>query len=81
MLSIKDEFIGKKIKIISSTMKHQLGVEGLIVDESKNTFTILSEGREIKVFKSCNVFLIDGTKMFGAVLQKRPEERIKIKEK
>ena len=62
-------------------MKHQIGVEGLIVDESKNTFTILAGGREINVFKSCNVFLINGTKMVGATLQKRPEERIKIKEK
>lgn len=81
MNPLKDEFLGKKIKIIESPMINQLGVEGLIVDESKNTFTILSEDREIKVLKNKRVFLIGDVKIFGCDIQKKPEERIKIKEK
>ena len=62
-------------------MKHQLGVEGLIVDETKNTFVILHKGEEKKVLKSKRVFLIGETKIDGDKINKRPEERIKIKEK
>lgn len=81
MNPLKDEFLGKKIKIIESPMANQLGVEGVVVDETKNSFTILLEGREIKVLKNKRVFLIDGTKIVGCNIQKKPEERIKIKEK
>ncbi|MCC7575065.1 ribonuclease P protein subunit [Candidatus Woesearchaeota archaeon] len=81
MINIKDEFIGKKIKITKSTMKHQQGVEGIIVNETKNTFTILSDGKEKKILKNKKEFMIEETKINGKKIQKRPEERIKIKEK
>ena len=81
MVSLKDEFLGKKIKIIKSPMIHQLNVEGIVVDESKNTFTILVNKVEKKVLKSKRVFLIEGTKIDGDEINKKPEERIKIKEK
>ncbi len=81
MISLRDEFLGKKIKIIASPMKHQLNVEGLVVDESKNTFVILCEGEEKKVLKKGRVFLIEGSEIDGDKINKRPEERIKIKEK
>ena len=81
MVNVKDEFLGKKLVIIESPMKHQVGFEGLIIDESKNTFTILHEGVEKKVLKNKRVFLIEGTKIHGEKINKKPEERIKIKEK
>ena len=81
MVGVKDEFLGKKITIIKSPISNQLGVEGIIVDETKYTFIILTKGGEKKVLKSKKEFLIDGTKIFGDVILKRPEERIKIKEK
>ena len=62
-------------------MKHQIGAQGLIVDESKNTFTILHRGEEKKVLKNKRVFIIDGTLIEGEKIAKKPEERIKIKEK
>ena len=81
MLTVKDEFLGKTLKIIESPMKHQIGVEGLIVDESKHTFILLVGGVERRVLKNKRVFLIEGTKFKGEKINKRPEERIKIKEK
>ena len=81
MATVKDVFIGKKLKIMKSPMKHQIGAQGLIVDESKNTFTILHRGEEKKVLKNKRVFLIDGTLIEGEKIAKKPEERIKIKEK
>jgi RNase P/RNase MRP subunit p29 len=81
MINIKDEFIGKKIKITKTKMKHQIGVEGIIINETKNTFTILTDGKEKKILKNNKEFLIEGTKIKGKQIQKKPEERIKIKEK
>ena len=81
MITNKDEFIGLKIKITKSPMKHQEGTQGIIVDETKNTFTILKNGEEIKVLKNKREFLIEETKINGDKIQKKPEERIKIKEK
>ena len=62
-------------------MKHQVGFEGLIVDESKHAFIVLHRGAEKLVLKNKRVFLIDGTRIHGEKINKRPEERIKIKEK
>jgi RNase P/RNase MRP subunit p29 len=81
MVGVKDEFLGKKIIITKSPMSNQLGVEGLIVDETKYTFLILTGAGEKKVLKSKREFLICGTKIVGDKILKRPEERIKIKEK
>jgi len=80
-MKLKEEFLGKKIKIIKSPMKHQQCVEGIIVGETKNTFTIFQDGKEKKVLKSKRDFLIDDAKIKGDQIQKKPEERIKIKEK
>ena len=62
-------------------MKHQQGVEGIIVDETKNTFTIFTDGKEKKIMKNEKEFMIEETIIKGNKIQKRPEERIKIKEK
>ena len=81
MANEREEFLGQKIQITKSPMKHQQNVCGIIVDETKNTFTILTDDGEKKVLKSKREFLIRGTKINGDKIQKRPEERIKIKEK
>jgi len=80
-MKLKNEYLGKKIKITKSPMKHQQNIEGIIVEETKNTFTILQDGKEKKMLKSKREFLIEETKINGDKIQKRPEERIKIKEK
>ena len=81
MTNSKDEFLGKKIKITKSPMTHQTKIEGVIVNETMNTFTILQQGIEKKVLKKRREFLINGTKINGDKINKKPEERIKIKEK
>ena len=56
------EFIGEKIKIISASNKSLIGMEGKIIDETKNTF-------KVKTSATDRVHMIDkylGGMSFGA---------------
>ena len=77
----QQEFIGKTIIITKSENKQQENIEGKIIDETKNTFTIKTKTKQIKIIKQGKTFEINGEKIKGEKITKRPEERIKIKEK
>ena len=75
------EWIGLDVKIKSSTNTSLTGVVGKVVDETRNTFTILSGKRKKKVLKNTCIFEVQLNNMVyivdGKMLEKRPEERIK----
>ncbi|RME55512.1 ribonuclease P protein subunit [Candidatus Woesearchaeota archaeon] len=78
---LKHEFVGREIEIISCTNPSLVGKKGVVVDETKNTFTIDEKGTFKKVLKSHIIFR---TKFQGKVLEIdgkelvfRPEDRIK----
>lgn len=79
---LRSELIGKNIKIISSTNTSLVGVEGKIVDETKHTF-VLNAGKRKRVMKNTIVFQVNinntTQQIDGKLLEKRTEERIKIK--
>ena len=79
MNELQQEYIGKKIKIIQTKNKQQLNIEGTIIDETKNTFTIKTKQKIIKIQKQDKIFTINEKKIDGNKIQKRSEERIKIK--
>ncbi|MFH1396526.1 MAG: ribonuclease P protein subunit [archaeon] len=74
-----DELIGKEIKIINSKNKTYLGLEGKIVDETRNTIQIETKTGIKTVLKSAIDFEIkdSGQKIKGITIKKRPEERLK----
>ncbi len=76
------EWIGLNVKIRSSTNATLCGVVGKVVDETRNTFTLLTENKKKKVLKNACVFQIKFNNkdyvVDGKMLEKRPEERIKI---
>jgi len=81
---IQDEFIGLKVKVVNSTHKGYVGIEGKIIDETKNMFVILYKGKKKMIPKSISVFHFyfpDGTivEVDGKLLVGRPEDRIKKK--
>ena len=78
---LRGEFIGKKIKIVDATNNSNIGIEGEIIDETKNTFTIKTNKGNKKIIKSTTTIEMDNLKISGKLLEKRPEERIKIKVK
>jgi len=84
MESIKQEFIGREAEIVRSANKQLLGLKGKIVDETRQAFKMLVRKHGFNEFKMImkqgNSFRI-GTKIYdGQKLNRRPEDRIKIKD-
>jgi ribonuclease P protein subunit POP4 len=79
-MSYAAEFIGAQIKIIDATNRSLLGLEGSVLDETKNSFKIKNSNQEEKtVLKKGVVFMIDNIIIKGDEIIKTPEERIKLK--
>jgi len=75
------ELNGLKIRIVNSSDPKKIGLKGIIMKETKNTFVIESEGIE-KIIPKKEVlieFEIEGEKIAvkGNELTSRPEDRIK----
>ncbi|MGZ4905820.1 MAG: ribonuclease P protein component 1 [Halobacteriota archaeon] len=74
------ELIGLDVTIVEGTNRDIVGTRGKVVDESRNTLTMESHGREKIAAKHSNTFrftLPDGThvKVLGDLLIARPEDR------
>jgi ribonuclease P protein subunit POP4 len=79
---ICSEFIEAEAKVAKSNHPDYAGISGKIVDETKNTFTVLHEGKRKIVAKNTVVFhfkFIDGTiiEIDGKLVVGRPEDRLK----
>ena len=79
---VQHEFIGFETKVVKSSNPDAVGISGKVVDETRNTFTILQNGARKVVVKDTSVFdfvLSDGTvvEIDGKVVMGRPEDRIK----
>ncbi len=79
---IRHEFIGTEGKIAKSPHPSYVGIHGEVIDETKNTFTILHKGKAKSVIKNSAVFNFkfpDGTiiEIDGKLLVGRPEDRLK----
>ncbi len=68
---IHAEWIGKHIR--SAT------IQGIVVDETKNTIVVQTTKGVKRIQKRGNVFEIDGQKVQGDKVLAAPEDRIKIK--
>lgn len=81
----RHEFIGLNAKIDESRNKSLAGMQGTIIDETKNTFTMLTEKRERKTIikKDCQIIFSlrngEKAKINGKILVAKPEDRIKMK--
>lgn len=78
---VHHEFIGLNVDVKSKTNK-SLNLYGIIIDETKNTFKIESEGQEKIIPKNGSIFTFEipsGEKVevIGDILSIRPEDRIK----
>ncbi|MEK6907515.1 MAG: ribonuclease P protein subunit [Nanoarchaeota archaeon] len=50
--TIIGKLIGKSIKVIDSKNKTLVNLQGTIIDETKNTITLQTEKKQIKIIKS-----------------------------
>ncbi len=79
---IRCEFIGTEAKVVRSTHRSYVGLRGKIVNETRNTFTILHNSERKIVVKGSSFFhfkFSDGTivEIDGKLLVGRPEDRLK----
>ena len=79
---VQHEFIGLEVTVVKSSNPTAVGISGKVVDETRNTFTILQNDAQKVVVKDTSVFhfvLPDGTvvEIDGKVIMGRAEDRIK----
>ncbi|MBS7632478.1 ribonuclease P protein subunit [Candidatus Bathyarchaeota archaeon] len=79
---VRYEFIGTEAKIARSCQSSYVGVCGKVIDETKNTFTLLDKEKKRVIIKNSAVFHFkfpDGTvvEIDGGLLVGRPEDRLK----
>ncbi|BCS90638.1 MAG: ribonuclease P protein component 1 [Candidatus Micrarchaeota archaeon] len=77
---LAEEFNGAKVKIIDSSDTKEIGISGIIVMETKNTFVIdTDKGRKI-VKKKGNIFMLYKNNKYyiilGHLILLRPKERV-----
>lgn len=82
----KSEFIGKKICVVEATNPNLIGIEGVVVDETKSMITVLVKENntniEKKLIKTQVVIEFkDIEKRTIKPDEKRPHDRIKQKTK
>lgn len=81
---LRHELIGLNVKVARAKDPSIKGVQGVIVDETRNMLTFVNKGRRILIPKGVATFrfkLEDGTlvEVDGARLVARPENRLKTK--
>jgi ribonuclease P protein subunit POP4 len=79
---VQHEFIGLETKVVQSSNPSLVGITGKVVDETRNTFTILSNGEKKVIIKDTAIFefaMPDGAvvEIDGKVIMGRPEDRLK----
>lgn len=67
--------IGKQIKVIASRNEQLIGVEGTVMDETKNTITINNK----TIIKDHVTIAVNGMELTGEDLLKQAQDRIKVK--
>jgi len=79
---VQQEFIGLNAKVVKSSQPGYVGMEGEVLDETRNTLTILHKNKKKIVIKNTVIFnftMPDGTivEIDGKTIVGRPENRIK----
>lgn len=76
------ELIGLNVKIANSSSRELIGLEGKVVDETKNLLVIETEKGEKRIPKTASTFLFtlesgEKAELKGKEIAFRPEERTK----
>ncbi|UCH69894.1 MAG: ribonuclease P protein component 1 [Candidatus Bathyarchaeota archaeon] len=81
---LKNEFIGLNAKVVNSSNPNVVGIEGKVINETRNTFVITHGNKNKTIAKNTTVFhftMSNGTtvEINGKTIVGRPEDRIKKK--
>ncbi len=78
---IHAEWTGKHARVTKAANKSLEGLEGAVVDETRNTVIIETEKGVKRVPKHGTVFEINGHEVIGDEVLVTPEERVKLNSK
>ena len=75
---LNQSWIGRNMTVTSSPDSTFVGRNGLVVDETRETITMLEEGREVIFGKNSIEFKIGDSDVAidGTLVRQRPEDRI-----
>jgi len=76
-----ENYIGKTCTITKAKNKAYEGLNGTIINETKNTIVLLVNGTEKKILKNAATFTINKKKVEGKNIIKHIEDRIKSRGK
>jgi ribonuclease P protein subunit POP4 len=81
---IRHELVGLAARVVSSSNPAQVGISGMIIDESRNMLVIMTRNGPKRIQKKSARFelrLPDDTRVVvdGSVLVMRPEKRISMR--
>ena len=78
---VRDELMGRTVKIIKCTDPNWINLSGKIIDETKNTFLIEIQNQQKRIAKNTAIFEFEyenkKTIVEGSRLLYRPEDRTK----
>ena len=73
----RDELIGRRARVVAATSKSYEGIEGVIVDETREMLRLRTAKGEPWLPKKCVTLDVEGERLEGAEIRFRPEDRIK----
>lgn len=78
----RGEFIGTEAKISKSSHPGNVGISGTVIDETRNIFVILHDGKRKMMIKDSSTFQFKFpcntvVEIEGKILVGRPEDRLK----
>ena len=75
------EWIGLHIEITKATDRAQQGLDGIVRDETMNTFTVETKGKTVQIQKQGTTFRVEllgeSVEVEASRLRFRPEDRVK----
>lgn len=78
---VKDELIGRNVRVVQCTDPTFVNKYGIIIDETKNTFLLEIDDKQIRIAKNSAVFKFEYNQkkitIKGSRLLYRPEDRTK----
>lgn len=69
--------LGKKVEVIQSSNRYEVGIKGLVIEDKKNTIKIRTENGVKILIKNNIILMINDRKIDGNLLIGKEEERIK----
>ena len=71
-ITFKEELIGKEIKVVTSKNKSDIGISGVVIDDTSSTVVIKTSNSFKRILKAPSVFqvgnqmiIVNGTQMMG----------------